>query len=323
MKLGPLPTAQTIRQLKNIVDGDSWNVSLTLLTGHLLIGGIFPAPPEWTRKTAGNSETIWFPQSSQNQPEELRLGFVFETGFKIVFNSSKGTTHGEAHVINVPFDKIADIKRLPWEHPDLKEKGLKNISNPLATIINKCNTVAAEQNSLEVMSYLEMALAQENVGDEGILFDDDELIYIDIDFFNNCQSSVAIGPMSFGSAMGAYVLANVKLQNSILQRTLNNMSGNLAEPQNFLGTLHMPTQEITTTLEGEDCFMILCQTEDASLPACLKKNSLSYPLEYMNLIKSLLVFYGEIKQMPVSISGRKYDRVLFARAIGFIGNKCT
>ena len=172
------------------------------------------------------------------------------------------------------------------------------------------------------MLYCEMALAQENIGDEGISFNDDELIYIDIDFFNNCQSSVAVGPMSFGSSIGAYALANTKLQNSILQRTLNNISGNLAEPRNFLGTLHLPTEEITTTLEGEDCFIIICQTEDFSLPVCIKKNSLAYPFEYMNLIKSLLVFYGEIKQIQINISGKRYDRVLFARAIGFLKNKC-
>lgn len=320
MKLNPLPKEKTLQKLKNIVNGESWNISLTLLSGHFLIGSFFP---EWIHKTAKNADIIWFPKASQNQPEDFRFGFVFEDGFKIVFNSPKGTTHGNANLINVPFDKIADIKKLAWENPDLKEKGLKNISNPLATIINKCNVVAAEKNSLKVMLYCEMALAQENVGEEGISFNDDELIYIDIDFFNNCQGSVDVGPMSFGSSIAAYALANTKLQNSILQRTLNNISGNLAEPRNFLGTLHLPTEEITTTLEGEDCFIVICQTEDFSLPACLKRNSLSYPFEYMSLIKSLLVFYGEIKQIPINILGERYDRVLFTRALGFIRNKCT
>ena len=320
MKLNPLPKERIIQKLKSIVDGESWNISLTLLSGHFLIGAFFL---EWTQKTAKNAEIIWFPKSSQKQPETFRFGLVFETGFKIVFNSPKGTTHGEANLIDVPFDKIADIKELAWENPDLKEKGLKNVSNPLATIINKCNIVASEKNSLEVMLYCEMALAQENVGDEGISFKNDELIYIDIDFFNNCQSTLEVGPMSFGSSIGAYALANAILQNSILQRTLNTISGNLAEPRNFLGRLHLPPEEITTTLEGEDCFVVMCQTDEFTLPICLKRNSLSYPFEYMNLINSMLIFYGELKQIPINISGRRYDRVLFARAIAFIRNKCT
>jgi len=320
MNLNPLSKGKIIQILKSIVDSKSWNISITLITGHFLIGGF---SPEWKQKSKQNEKIIWFPKSSQKQPADFRFGLVLENSFQIVFNSSKGTTHGDANLIDVPFKKIADIKNLTWENPDLKEKGLKNISNPLATIISECNVSAAEKNSLEVLSFCEMALARENVGDEGIFFNDDELIYIDIDFFNNCQGSIDVGPMSFGSSISAYALANTKLQNSILQKTLNTISGILAEPCNFLGALRLPEQEITTTLEGENCFVVICETEDSSLPVCLKRNSLYYPIEYMDLISSSLIFYGELKQIPINISGTRYDKILFARAIGFIKNKCS
>jgi len=315
-----LSKERIISKLKEILDSESWHISITLITGDFLIGDYFP---NWEQKSKENIEKIWFPKCSQRQPEDFRFGLVFQNSFKIVFNSPKGTTHGHANLVDVPFEKIADIKKLSWVNPDIKEKGLKNIPNPLAKIINKCNARSAEKNSLEIFLYCEMALAREGIGDEGISFSEDELIYIDIDFFNNFQSSFAIGPMSFGSSIGAYALANTVLQNSILQRTLRAISGGLIEPLNLLGFLRLLGQERTTTLEGEECVVILCEMEDSLLPVFIKRKSLSYPFEYMDLIKTKLVFYGELKQIPINMENVRYDKVLFARAIAFLRNQCS
>ena len=319
MNLNALPKKEITQKLKKFIDNDSWHVLITLIAGDLLIGGFFP---EWIQKSEENKDKIWFPKCSERQPEKFRFGLILESSFKIVFNSPKGTINGDANIIDVPLEKIADIKKLEWENPEIKEKGLKNISNPLAVIINKCNSRAAEKNSLEVLPYCEMALAREEVGDEGISFNNDELIYIDIDYFNNCQSTFDAGPVSFGSSIGAYQLAHAKLQNSVIQRGLRTISRCIVEPLNFIGTVQQLNQEITTTLQGDDCVVVLSKIEDAFLPIFLKKNSLLYPLEYIDLIKSKLIFHGELKQIPISVENVRYDQILFARAIGFIKSKC-
>jgi hypothetical protein len=320
MDLKPLTNKEIISKLKEIINGKLWQILITLTTGDIIIGDFFP---EWQKKSTKNSDKIWFPESSKGLPENFCSGLVFENGFKMTFNSPKGTTHGDASLIDVPLEKIANIKKLNWENPDIRKNGLKNVPNPLAVIIDKCNLRVAEKNSLKICRYCEMALARENVGDEGISFTEDELIYIDVDFFNNSQGSVDMGPVSFGSSLGAYNLANIKLRDSVLQKTLRKVSDNLVEPVNFIGTLCLPDQEITTTLEGDDCFVILCQMEDNLLPILLKRRLLLYPFEYMSLIRSKLVFYGELKQIPIEVKGDKYDKVLFARAIGFMKNKCS
>jgi len=217
MHLNPLPKDKSIKILKSILDGESWNICIITTTGHFLIGEFFI---DWEQKSDENKDKIWFPKCSMKQPEDMRFGIVLEDSFRIVFNTPEGKTHGNADLIEIPFEKIADIKKLAWQNPELKKRGFKNISNPLASIISKCNLRLANESCLEVFPYCEMALAHENVGEEGIYFNDDESIYIDIDYFNNIQGSIDVGPMSFGSSISAYAIAYTKLQNSILQRTL-------------------------------------------------------------------------------------------------------
>lgn len=142
MNLNALPKKEITQKLKEFIDNGSWYASITLITGDLLIGEFFP---EWIQKSEENKHKIWFPKCSERQPEGFRFGLILESSFKIVFNSPKGTTHGNANIIDVSFEKIADIKELAWENSELRERGLKNISNPLAAIINKCNSRIAKK----------------------------------------------------------------------------------------------------------------------------------------------------------------------------------
>ncbi len=321
MNLKALAKEEIISTLQEMLENDSWQISIVLTSGDILIGDFFP---EWIMESKENINNLWIPERHKKQPKGNRFGLIFDRAINIVFNSPKGTIHGEANTVEIPFEKIANIKKLNWENPDIKENGLKNISNPMASIINKQNRQVADRNSLDVRLYLEMALAHENVSNEGIFFEDDELIYIDTDFFNNSQwGNVSLGPISLGGTTGAYQLAKIKLCGSVIQKTLRVLSGNFMEPINLLGFLYLPKSEITTELEGVNCFVVLCKSDDTLLPVFVKKESLCYPCEYMELIKSKLMFYGEIKQIPIKVEESNYTKVLFARAIAFIKNKCN
>lgn len=321
MNLKPLAKDEIVLSIKNTIENDSWQLSIILISGDILVGDFFP---EWQLESKENINSIWIPKVHEKHPKGHRFGLVFDKAIKIVFNSPKGTVHGEASVIDVPLEKIADIKKLNWENADINKNGLKNISNPMASIINKQNSRVAKSNHLTINLYVEMALAHENISNEGIVFENDELIYIDIDFFNNSQwGNVSLGLISLGGTTGAYQIAKAKLCDSVLQKTLRAISGSSMEPLNILGFLQLLKGEMTTELEGFECFIILCKSDDELLPLIIKKKSLCYPLEYMNFIKSKLMFYGEIKQIPIKIEKDNYPRVLFARAIGFIKNKCT
>ncbi len=319
MNLKALAKEEIISTLQEMLDSGSWQISVVLTSSDILIGDFFP---QWIMESEKNISKLWIPESHKKQPIGHRFGLIFDRAINIVFNSPKGTIHGEANTIEIPFEKIASIKKLNWVSSDIKENGLKNISNPMASIVNKQNRQVADRNSLGVRLYLEMALAHENVSNEGIFFEDDELIYIDVDFFNNSQlGTVSLGLISLGGTTGAIQLAKMKLCDSVIQKTLRALSGHFMEPVNFLGLLYLPKSEITTELEGVDCFAVLCKTDDGLLPVFIKKESLCYPREYMGFIKSKLMFYGEIKQIPLKVEEVNYTKVLFARAIGFIKNK--
>ena len=174
-------------------------------------------------------------------------------------------------------------------------------------------------------------MPQEAVSTHGIVFSRTELIYIDWDYFSRqATASVSFGVPGIGiSRQGSLQeLVYGKLTHGTIEKIERLIPAETGIHEIRLQShLVIPEEELTTKMENEDCWVALCASqkpvsdETHCVPIMLKQNSVSYPPEFLPFLNSRLTFYGERKQVPVSIDGVNYDWALMARAIGFVGDE--
>lgn len=127
-----------------------------------------------------------------------------------------------------------------------------------------------------------------------------------------------------------YQLVLDKLTTGIVEKITKFIPGKkLLGEHKLKGHLVVLPNEITTDIEGTKCRVVLCSDrefyppENKFIPVFLKERGLSYPKEFLKFIKSKLIFYGEIKQIPIQIDKNlRSDHILIARAVGYIKKLC-
>ena len=133
--------------------------------------------------------------------------------------------------------------------------------------------------------------------------------------------------MGLKPSRSIYNLAFDKIKNGTIEKIIKFLPGKspLGEAR-ISGYLVTPESNIETEIEGEECFITLCcennsfNPKEKFIPLILKKKSISYPIEYLPYIRSKMVFYGEIKQIPINQEKIVSKAVMMVRAIGFINN---
>jgi hypothetical protein len=269
------------------------------------------------------------------------------------FNTEKGQRSGSSYIIDIPLADIADVQPMPLNEQSipsvepelissLEELGfptdkftklpVQDYPNPLATIISTHNVHVAEAHRYEVSGYKEQALSSEAIPPEGITLDEDFVLYADWDFFDRQVSG------SFGVEVGVGFVTATKnlspsLQKLVIEKLKTSWLGKLQErfssdpgmvEENILrGNILVPQPAEQTDIEGESCILVMCAGKDGNssartYPVLLKLKRLRYPLEFLGLIMSPLVFYGEMLPIPLQVLGETYNTCLLARAIGYV-----
>lgn len=265
------------------------------------------------------------------------------------FNTAEGKRFGLSHFIDVPVDLIVDIVITPlddastpkMEHDDPVAQFLKEIvgeidtrlsvqdyPNPLASIIYEHNMQVASLGGLAVGNYIEKALARDAIPPKGIHFNADFLLYVDWPFFSqqaagSTSVSAGIPPLiqitkDVSQSLHAQVLQ--RLRDSLADRIRRKISPTLGE-HSLQGSILMPEGAQTTSIEGEECHLLVIAEDQGSeerFPILLKVKRLKFPLEFLSYVKSVLTFHGELVPIPVTVLGRTYQKVLLARAIGYL-----
>jgi len=323
--LPPLSDAALAQALQPVRESDL--VAITLADGQILLGGILPPPMSEAR------------------------------GISLSFNSRNGGRHGYSHIVEVPSDLVADIAVLPLAdvslprlRPDdpqvdsLKQilgeellAGLdlrippRDYPTPVASILCEHNLKVASSHELPLSGYMEAALSMDALPPDGIYFEGDVLLYVDWDFFLREAS----GPIAVSAGIPGVVDIQKQtapsLQSQVLQRLRTSATRKVADgvrrkisptigERILYGTLEVPAAAQTTQLEGDDCEVLIAHDPDSgeAEPVLVKLRSLSYPREFLPLVKSKLTLYGETRPIPVRVLGADYNSVLLARAIAYL-----
>jgi len=333
MNLKPLDSETLKASIKDIINEGAWSIVLTLVGGDLLFGD-FHYLPRFFSDTSNEAEQagFWIPDKWRSLSAESRCAYKL-LPVCIVFNAKQGTKHGWAHEIEIRDDLISGIRPLLWTEESVSSLGLKNVPNPIATLICNHNTTVATRYGLHVSDLVECALPESGVPPSGIEFSQDELIYVDWDFFSHMSTGpLSVGAFGFSVSGGRslYRLAYDKLLDGTIEKIASVVLGiRTIEERSVEGFLIVPDAEITTIIEGHECIAVICSDEKCFppegkfLPVLLKKGSLSYPTEFLPFLNSRFVFYGEVKHIPLEIDdvAIKSNNILMARIIGYVASK--
>ena len=328
MKLKPLDSQVIEKSIKNAINSGNWSTILTLVDGDLLFGDLryFPRFFPGTSEEAENAG-LWIPDRWTSLPRESRFAYQLRP-VCLVFNSKAGTKHGRACHVNIKDELISGIRPLFWTEESLSSLTLKNVPNPMASLIYEHNFKVASKYGLHIGTMIEAALPEAGLPPSGIDFTEDEIIYTDWEFFSHVVGgSLSAGAygISVGFERSLYGLARDKITNGIIEKITGFLSGRKPIGECRLqGFLVVPQPEITTSIEGDECIVVICSDQKSFspkikfIPAILKKRAISYPIEFLPFINSSLVFYGEMRQIPLEIGGLKSDYTLMTRAIGYV-----
>jgi hypothetical protein len=304
---------------KNIAEFSNYTVSITLVTGEILFGDLRPEMRFFDELPDEN--LWWVARKNDNKFCSIKL----DPGL-LIFNTEDGKMYGDSYTISLKNELISDIKPITWIEDF---KNLRWVKNPYAKIICRNNLKIAENNELYIGWYGEYSLITEGLGSSGITFTKDEIISIDWEFMNRLTggTSVSLGysGASIKPARTVYNLALDKLKEGYIEKIVSFLPGSspMGEKR-IMGHLVMLNSKTDTKIEGYEWNLALCcvnpefNKEEKYLPVLIKKDSLSYPEEYLPFIKSKLIFYGEIKQIPINEGEIYSNEVLLVRAIGYI-----
>ena len=296
-------------------------IAATLVTGDILLGGIFK---HWK----WNDRTL-----------------------SIAFNTSAGQRFGSSLTIDIPINLVADIFPVPLDDssvPQLRRDDEQvqfvrrildtdaanelrllpqDYPNPLATILCDHNLAVASRTDLKVGEYIEYALPQSGIPPEGISFKDDFVLYADWEFFR-LQTG---GPVSVSGGIPAIVEIQKELSRSPQQQVLQRLrEGPLLNPVRqklsptageclLDGCVRIGKSPMSTTIEGAECQLwTVIASDDTAHPVLVKLQMLKYPLELISRVTSSLKFYGELLPIPITLLDTDHELTLLARAIGYL-----
>lgn len=304
--------------LKNTINSGFMFITIALAEGDLLFGRFYPSN-RILPKIPNESEGLWI------KDYDKRIG-GFET-YKIhpiflVFGSN---------AVEIPYHFISDIKPLNWTETSIPFRYHGDINCTNLKLISEHNLVVAEKYGLKKNIIIYNSLPEDHIHPEGVKFVEDELIYADYDYISfisgGTNISVNASHLSFKPGRTDYQLALDKVKNGKIEKITKYILRN--SPLNEFrcsGYIKMPKSELITDIEGEKSIVAFCSIDKPSfqkkevIPVILKKNSFSYPKEFFPHIKSKMIFYGELKQIPVKNEEISSNQALIARVIAYIKN---
>jgi hypothetical protein len=316
--LESLPSSDIQYITLELAKSNNHSVIITLTNGEQLFGDLFP-------------EFRFFDKT----PDEEEWGLVEKDGDMniyvkllpkmLLFNTKEGQKYGDSFFIELKHDFISDIRNLNWEN--LEE--VRWMPNPFATMICEHNFTVAENCGFKIRNYLEASLSEMNIPPEGILFTREQLIYADWEFLSQISGgtsgSVGISVINLKPGRTLFNLALDKMRNGKVEKIRNFLPGSYPlEEGKFSGFLVLPSDDIHTIVEGEECVVALCCKEtffspqNKYMPIILKKNSLRYPIEYLRHLRSELVFYGEVVEIPIYEQEISSDASIMIRGIAYL-----
>lgn len=258
-----------------------------------------------------------------------RISAVQVNPLKIRFESRiKGSYNSYFnHDLNIDRKLISDIRIKKWYFADSSQRN----------IISENNFKVAKKHGLEITTHQNMVFFSGGAGlgpwetDEGISFEDDELIYIDWDFISHISGgsslSFGVSPINVKPGRTPYDLAVDKLKNGAIEKVTKNIfRGGPLREKRVEGFLVLPETELETIIEGENCIVAICSNEsklspnNQYLPIILKMKLISFPIEMFPNIKDKMTFYGELKHIPFKSGEISSDNVLMTRVFGYISN---
>ena len=272
----------------------------------------------------------------------------------ISYNTQAGKKFGSSYFVEIPLELIANINpiplaeesipRIPDDDPMIEafqrigmEKTLnrtlfvQDYPNPLATIIFNHNQLVCEKIGLIRLEYIEKALSTETIPPEGIILNQDFILYVDWDFFTRqIAGTVSVGVDVFVASISKDT--NPSLQ-TFVAKYLRDHFDKIKKIQDVFvesglqeiftsGCIFVPEPPLITEIEGEQCLLIYCANSsvkgESVYPLLLKKRCLKFPLEFLGKISSPFRIYGELLPVPVDVFGKVHASTILVRAIGFL-----
>lgn len=316
---------QEIRDFcKELAKSDSYSVIITLTSGELLFGDLRLEIKFHDEKP---DEQMWYIARYEEGFGYLAVKLLPEI---LLFNTENGQKYQDSYLIDLKNELISGITKFSWNNNNFK--AMRWIPNPYAKLIAENNLRVAQNNQLNVGSYFEGSLSDPNLPFEGIKFDYEELIYVDWDFIKNLTGGTDISMGAYGVGLrpgrSIYNLVMDKIKEGTIEKIMKFLPGkSLLGEARISGYLEIPNPNIETIMEGDECIVALCcennvfDPDDKYIPIILKKKSISYPIEYLPYISSKLVFYGEIKQIPINEKQIVSEAAVMIRALGYINNQ--
>lgn len=240
---------------------------------------------------------------------------------ELIYNNAAGTVYGWAWILKVPEELVFDIEPLGWEE-DLLSQGVKNIPNPFAALIESHNQKVSASLNIEPAGYVECALATDRVAERGIRFTRPEVIYADYSYFQRLSSTTfTLGLVGTGAEV------RVGLSSIVLGALKSSTATNLVLPSDVVrehGLIEVDPTGISTEFEGEDWDLFFLAKPFPKMverePVLFKRKAVAYPREFWPYIQSSLTVIGERRQIPFSQGLERWDEIITARAVGFIGH---
>jgi hypothetical protein len=247
------------------------------------------------------------------------------------FNSEEGRRFGKSYRLHVPVGLISHVQPVTVVVPStiaLHTELVRNYPNPLASILSQHNLQQTKVNALKIIDYVERALPQDEVVLSGVEFNQNMLLYADWDYLaQNMRGGVAVEVNApFFTVQkellpSLFELARAKIETGWLATKLSDVVSSKSNTFSAEGRVRVLSEPISTTIEGEECIVVLCGDAAFLIPVLIKKRLVRYPIEFIGFIMSKLRFYGDIMYAPLVLEGTMFYNIMLARVIGYIESK--
>ncbi|KAF5032428.1 hypothetical protein DSECCO2_617340 [anaerobic digester metagenome] len=328
MKIEYLDENLIKKTLINFFKNNNVYIKVTLITGDLLFGrfdfdreflsdnfvfGRFHPNNNYSDTSIFND--LWIPEYD----EELN-------GFRTYKIQPLYLYYGSIQ-LEIPYHIIADLTMLGWDQTTNPFKYHGDFDNPLSKLIFEHNNKVSIKNNLKQGIRLYNAYPPKSLNEE-ITFQYNEMIYVDREFISNLTGGTKGSIGLFGGvinfARSPENLAIDKLKKGIIEKISNFIFTSVFGEATVSGYLVMPEEETIIEIEGKECILALCcenskfNSNDRYMPVLMKKDSISYPSNLLKKIRSKLVFYGQVKQIPIATKEIKSDAIFMARVVGYL-----
>ena len=318
IKFDILSDEDRIQSIANIMDNDYSSVAVTLDTGEIIFGDIHHSVShEYFKYTKTKNKDFL-----HEKPISDEIILLFPNG--------KGNIFGHSYGVWIPTKRISAIGGVK-SFAESPQGFLRNLPNPFSARIMEHNIEIIARNNYKNRDYMERALVKP-ASIKQISFQGYELIYADWDYLRTISGGINNIGLSFPFVGGGSVGWKKSLKKVLMDKIkdknvifLKALSGKLPydTEAKIKGYLRVDGSVQDTEFEGIKWDVYYIEIVDKNsknqyLPLLLSKEKLSYPLEFLHLINSELIFYGELRQIPIALSFQKFDYCLQARAIVYL-----